>query len=96
MSLTEALGGFGKLWEPLGGCWKLWEALEGFSIRLGRLWKTLEGMGGLWEALVVFPGKGIGPGFSFSCRPLALDRTLNLSARRIFLYAFLHGFLNMR
>ena len=54
MSLTEALGGFGKFWEPLGGCWKLWEALEGFGIRFGRLWKTLEGMGGLWEALVGF------------------------------------------
>ena len=50
MSLTEALGGFGKLWEPLGGCWKLWEALEDFSIRFGRFWKTLAGMGRLWEA----------------------------------------------
>jgi hypothetical protein len=43
-----------------------------------------------------FPGKGLGPGFSLCCRPSALDRTLNLSARRIFLYAFLHGFLNRR
>ena len=32
----------------------------------------------------VFPGKGSGPGFSFSCRPLALDRTLLEWARRIF------------
>ena len=39
-----------------------------------------------------FPGKGSGPGFSFSCRPLALDRTLLEWARRIFLYAFLHVF----
>ena len=45
---------------------------------------------------VFFPGKGVGPGFSFSCRPLALDRTLNLRARRIFLYAFLRVFLKVR
>ena len=45
---------------------------------------------------VFFPGKGLGPGFSLCCRPSALDRTLNLRARRIFLYAFLQGFLNMR
>ena len=46
--------------------------------------------------LMFFPGKGCGPGFSLCCRPSALDRTLNLSARRIFLYAFLQGFLTMR
>ena len=43
----------------------------------------------------IFPGKGNGPGFSFSCRPLALDRTLLEEARRIFLYACLEGFLKM-
>ena len=31
----------------------------------------------LWKCRV-FPDKGVGPGFSFSCRPLTLDRTLNL------------------
>ena len=31
-----------------------------------------------------------------SGRPSALDRTLNLSARQIFLYACLQGFLNMK
>ena len=36
-----------------------------------------------------FPGRGSGPGFSLSGRPSALDRTLNLWARRIFLLIFL-------
>ena len=49
----------------------------------------------LWECRV-FPGKGGGPGFSLSGRPLALDRTLLECARRIFLYAFLRVFLKMR
>ena len=31
----------------------------------------------------IFPCKGWGPGFSLCCRPSALDRTLNLRARRI-------------
>ena len=48
------------------------------------------------KSLVCFPGKGNGPGFSFSCRPLALDRTLSFYPRRIFLYAFLCGFLKER
>ena len=64
MSLTEALGGFGKFWEPLGsfgrlleGFDKLWEVLG----RFGRIWKAWEGFGRLlnvlggfgrfWEAL---------------------------------------------
>ena len=37
---------------------------------------------------VFFPGKGLGPGFSLCCRPSALDRTLNLWARRIFCMHF--------
>ena len=36
----------------------------------------------------MFPGKGNGPGFSLCCRPSALDRTLNLWARRIFCMHF--------
>ena len=48
------------------------------------------------ETSRVFPGKGVGPGFSLCCRPLALDRTLLEWARRIFLYAFLRVFLKMR
>ena len=36
----------------------------------------------------VFPGKGNGPGFSFSCRPLALDRILLERGRRIFCMHF--------
>ena len=64
------------------------------------VWKVLEALGMLSEAFGSFdvntvcplrgswinhvPGKGLGPGFSFSCRPLALDRTLNLRAGRIF------------
>ena len=50
----------------------------------------------LCRKALVFPGKGLGPGFSLCCRPSALDRTLKLSPRRIFLYAFLQGFLNRR
>ncbi len=49
MSLTEALGGFGKLWEVVEGFSMLQKVLS-----IGKLWKTLEGMGGLWEALVGF------------------------------------------
>ena len=41
----------------------------------------------LWECRV-FPGKGGGPGFSFSCRPSALDRTLFERGRRIFCMHF--------
>ena len=54
MSLTEALGGFGKFWE------RLWEALEGFGMlgkafrSFGRLWKAWEGFGRLWDALEGF------------------------------------------
>ena len=40
----------------------------------------------------VFPGKGLAPGFSFSCRPSALDRTLNLYPRRIFCMHFCRAF----
>ena len=36
----------------------------------------------------VFPGKGSGPGFSFSCRPSALDRPLFERGRRIFCMHF--------
>ena len=76
------------------------------------VWKALEALGMLSEALGSFdvntvcplpgswinnvPGKGGGPGFSLCCRPSALDRTLSLSPRRIFLYAFLCGFLKER
>ena len=44
MSLTEALGGFGKFLGGFGKLWsfgRLWEALEGF----GMLQKALEGFG---------------------------------------------------
>ena len=51
MSLTEALGGFGKFWEPLGSFGRLCEALEGFVM----LWKALgifgrhgKVLGGFW------------------------------------------------
>ena len=60
MSLTEALGGFGKFWEPLGSFGRVWEALGGFgrfwyaSEGFGRFWKALEGMGRLWEAFGCF------------------------------------------
>ena len=36
----------------------------------------------------VFPGKGLGPGFSLSGRPSALDRTLFERSRRIFCMHF--------
>ena len=48
------------------------------------------------QEIQIFPGKGMGPGFSLSGRPLALDRTLLEWARRIFLYAFLRVFLKVR
>ena len=35
-----------------------------------------------------FPGKGLGPGFSLSGRPSALDRTLFERGRRIFCMHF--------
>ena len=44
----------------------------------------------------IFPGKGRGPGFSLCCRPLALDRTLSLYPRRIFLYAIEFGINHRR
>ena len=50
MSLTEALGGFGKFWEPLGSFGRVWEALEGFGM-FGRLWEVLEGFGRHGKAL---------------------------------------------
>ena len=52
-SLTEALGGFGKLWESLSE--RLWEALASF----GRLWYASEGFGRVWKALGGF-GKALG------------------------------------
>ena len=50
MSLTKALGGFGKfweLWEALGGSGRL---LEGFD----KLWKAWEGFGRLLDVLGCF------------------------------------------
>ena len=52
MSLTEALGGFRKLWEPcefleaLDGFVMLWEALA-----LAGFGKLLKSLGRVWEAL---------------------------------------------
>ena len=68
------------------------------------VWKALEALGMLSEALGSFdvntvcplpgswinhvPSKGVGPGFSLSGRPLALDRTLLERGRRIFCMHF--------
>ena len=60
MCPTDALEGFGKLWELAGGFWKLWEALGGFGMlrkalegvgSFGRCWQALEGFGKLWQPL---------------------------------------------
>ena len=81
LDALEGFGGFSSLWQ-------VWKALGSFDVNM------VCPLPGSWINHV--PGKGSGPGFSLSGRPSALDRTLNLSARRIFLYAFLQGFLNMR
>ena len=47
------------------------------------------------EEVSLFHGKGLGPGFSLSGRPLALDRTLLEDPRWMFLYGFLHGFIEL-
>ena len=55
-------------------------------------WEPFMGMscfyGGCWHVGEVFPGKGLGPGFSLSGRPSALDRTLFERGRRIFCMHF--------
>ena len=45
---------------------------------------------------VFFPVRAEAQGSLCVVKLLAFSRALNLRARRIFLYAFLHGFLNMR
>ena len=68
----------------------LWEALGSFDVN------TVCSLPGSWINHVpfivahschqshVFPGQGVGPRFSFSCRHSALDHTLNLNPRRVF------------
>ena len=68
------------VWKALEALGMLSEALGSFDVN------TVCPLPGSWINHVecIFPGKGIGPGFSFSCRPSALDRTLNLYPRQIF------------
>ena len=47
MSLTEALGGFGKVWESLEGFGRLWQALGGFGMRQKAFERLWEGFGRL-------------------------------------------------
>ena len=59
MSLTEALGGFGKFWEPLGSFGRV---LKGHGSPSPRLWEVLKGFGMLRKALGGFGrhGKALG------------------------------------
>ena len=62
-ALWRTLGDFGALWFPFG---RLWEALGAFW---GHFWHLEASLGTL------FPGKGVGPGFSLCCSgPLAFHR----------------------
>ena len=84
LDALDGFGGFSSLWQ-------VWKALGSFDVNmvcpLPGSWinhVSEPRYGYLKMRKVFFPGKGLGPGFSFSCRPSALDRSLNLRARRIF------------